>query len=286
MSHPALRPAALLTLCAACFLVPQAAVAAEPEIDPKAKEVLDAFGKFYAGLDDLKVTVKIDLTVEQAGRKQSQVFDQKFTAQRPNKLVYNLETGQAKGEIVSNGKELFAYIEELGKYAVEEAPPTFDAMFQNPIVVGLVGFGNSGGAILAMFSDDPAARMLQGAQTVEYGGIVELGETKCHVIKATQEQFDWELWIDAGKQPLVRQFVPDLTKAFARVAQGSDQPPVKVTNIASFTDWDVAPKLTDDTFAINLPKDATGFDSLMEMFTGRSSEPAATRAVGQAGSAG
>ncbi len=275
MSHPALRPARLLVALAAFFLVSPAALAAEPQIDPEAKKVLDEFGKFYAGLDDLKVTVKINLTIEQQGRKQTQEFEQKITAQRPNKLLYALDASQANAQITSDGKELFAYIEKLGKYAVEEAPPTFDALFQNPIVMGLIGFGNSGGAIVAMLSNDPAAKLLEAPQKVEYGGLVDLGDTKCHLIKATQEQFDWELWIDAGKQPLVRQFVPDLTKAFARAAEGGNRTfdNVKVTNVASFTDWEIDAKLKADAFAFTLPKDATGFDSLMEMFTGRPSEP-------------
>src|SRR5690606_18661096 len=108
------------------------------------------------------------------------------------------------------------------------------------------------GVMVAIVSDDPAASMLGGAQKVEYGGIVELGETKCHLIKATQEQFDWELWIDAGKEPLVRQFKPDLAKAFARLAKSQDQPSpfaeMKITNIVSYTDWETAPKFDESTF--------------------------------------
>ncbi len=274
-----------LALIAGAALVSRTATAADSEVDPKAKKVLDEFGKFYGKLDGFKVTVKIALTVEQKGQEQTQDFTQHFAAERPNKLSYKLESPQGGASIVSDGTNLSVFVTSFNKYAVEEAPPTFAELFQNPIILGSIGFGNAGGAMVAMLSDDPAGSLLDGTQTVQYGGIAELGEFKCHVIKATQEQFDWEIWIDAGKQPLVRQFVPDLKKAFARMAEGGQKSPfadMKITNVVSYSDWQVGPKFDDADFAFKAPEDATKVDSLMEMITGRASaEPAPHALLGQ-----
>ncbi len=273
-------------LVVAPVAVVQEAIAQEAEVDPKAREVLGAFGKYYAGLDGFKVKVTIALTVEQKGQKQEQEFIQNFAVEKPNKFSYALDSAQGKASIVSDGKEVSLFMSTHDKYAVEEAPPTFSELFKNPIVLGSIGFGNAGGVMVAIVSDDPAANMLGGAQKVEYGGIVELGETECHLIKATQEQFDWELWIDAGKEPLVRQFKPDLAKAFARLAKSQDQPSpfaeMKITNIVSYTDWDTAPKFDKSTFVFKAPENAQRVDSMMELVTGRTQEePAPSELLGK-----
>jgi len=285
MLHAILRPALVVLALFASSLLQPAAHGQEATVDPEAKKVLDAFGKYYAELKGFEVTAKIGLTVEQAGQKQSQDFVQKFAAEKPNKFSYALESAQGGAQIITDGKELSAYVKPLAKYAVEEAPPTLAALFQNPIVVGSVGFGNAGGVITAMVADDPSARLLEGVEKVEYGGIVELGDTKCHLLKATAPQFDWELWIDAGKEPLVRQFQPDLAKAFAKAAAQSKQKgqfdSMKVTNVASYTDWKVNPEFGPDAFAFKTPENAERVDSLMEMVTGRPSEPPPSELLGK-----
>jgi thiol-disulfide isomerase/thioredoxin len=273
-------------MLATMLLVAPAATGQEAKIDPKAQEVLNRFGKFYAGLEGFKVKVTISLTVEQKGQNQSQEFIQNFALQKPNKFSYALDSAQGKANIVSDGKEVSLFMSTHDKYAVEEAPQTFTELFQNPIILGSIGFGNAGGVMVALVSDDPTAVMLNGVEKAEYGGIVDLGDNKCHLIKATHEQFDWELWIDAGKQPLVRQFKPDLVKAFARLAKSQDQPSpfaeMKITNVVSYADWDTNPKFDAATFVFKAPADAERVDSMMELVTGRTQEePAPSELLGK-----
>ncbi len=269
-----------LLLLAALSLVAPATLAQESDVDPKAREVLDAFGKFYAGQQSFRVKVTISLTVEQKGQTQSQEFVQTFAVEKPNRFSYALDSQQGKANIVSDGKEISLFMSTHDKYAVEEAPATFAALFQNPIVLGSIGFGNAGGVMVAIVSDDPGGSMLGGTETVEYGGVVDLDGVKCHLIKATQEQFDWELWIDAGAKPLVRQFKPDLAKAFARLAKSQDQPSpfaeMKITNIVNYADWEFNPTFDEAAFTFKTPEGAERVDSMMELVTGqaqRESEP-------------
>ncbi len=285
-ARPSLRTAAFsLALIVCAVLAARGALAADPEVDPKAKQVLDEFGKFYAKLKGFKFTAKIGLTVEQKGQSQTQEFTQQFVVERPNKLSYTLESQQGGAVIVTDGKDLSVFVNSFNKYAVEEAPATFTALLQNPIIVGSIGFGNAGGVVVAILSDDPADSLMTGAQTIEYGGTADLEGAKCHVIKATQEQFDWEIWIDAGEQPLVRQFVPDLKKAFARMAEGGQKSPfadMKITNVVSYSDWQIDPTFEEADFAFKAPEGATKVDSLMEMITGRTeSEPPPHALLGQ-----
>ncbi|REK08929.1 MAG: DUF2092 domain-containing protein [Planctomycetota bacterium] len=251
--------------------------AAEPQVDAESQKVLDKFGKFYSNLDKFKVDVNVSLTVERQGLQQTQNFEQKFSAERPNKLSYALDSGQLTANVVSDGKDLAVYFSTFGKYAVEEAPPTWSMLFQNPVILGSMGVGNAGAVMMAMLGDDPAKALLDGAKSVEYAGEEDVDGHKCHWLKATQEQFDWQIWIDAGERPLVRKFVPDLQQMFARMAKQNNQPALadtKIQNIVSYKDWDLAPEFGEDAFAFKAPENATEVGSLLEIFgRGPAAEP-------------
>src|SRR4029079_3254953 len=131
-------------------------------------------------------------------------------------------------------------------------------MLKNPLVMGSLNFGNAAVVTAALLNDDPAKQLLEKVQAVKYGGLVELDGAKCHLIEASGEELDWQLWIDAGDKPLVRQFVPDLAKAFALMAKRakgkSTFENMKISNTVAFKYWEINPKLPADAFVFNAPE--------------------------------
>lgn len=274
----------LVVLAACSQLAGGTATADEPKtdpqvkkIDPEAKKVVDAFGKFFAGLKGFRFTDTVALHIEQLGQKQTQEFVQKFSAERPNKFSYALESQRGSANVISDGQELSLYIKGYEKYATEKAPATFAAMLENQLIYGAVGLGNASTVTEAVFSDDPAGKLLEKTDAVEYGGLVELDGAKCHLLKATGGELDWQIWIDAGKQPLVRQFVPDLAKAFERLAKAKNQESplknMKVDNIVTYEDWEVDPKFKADDFAFHAPEGATKVNSFMAIVSNEPEQP-------------
>ena len=85
-----------------------------------------------------------------------------------------------------------------------------------------------------------------------------LDGTNCHLIKAAGQELDWQLWIDAGDKPLVRQFVPDLSKALELMAKQSKKKSplesMKVTNVVTFNQWDTKAKFSPDAFVFKAQK--------------------------------
>jgi thiol-disulfide isomerase/thioredoxin len=269
------RPLVVLAACAMTFA--GTAGGDEAKIDPEAKKVVEAFGKYYAGLKGFRVSVSVALQVEQQGKKQSQTFDQKFMAERPNKFFYTLASAAGGATVASDGQQMSLFIKGFNKYAVEKTPPTFAEMFANQVVLGTIGLGNASNVLIAMLSDDPAKKLLEKVESLDYGGVVELEGAKCHLLKAAGGDMDWQIWIDSGKQPLVRQFVPNLEQALARLAKGKGQESpfanMKITNIVSYKDWEVDPKFAADDFAFNVPDDAEKMGSFMEIFTSGIKQP-------------
>jgi thiol-disulfide isomerase/thioredoxin len=285
-----LRPALCsLVFALASFAVAHPAAAAKPEVDPKAQQAVDKWGKFVAGLRGFQFDGGVTLTIEQQGKKQSQNFVLKFAAERPNKLSFSVEAPpQGGAQIVSDGSDLSIFIKGFNKYGVEKAPETWDAMLQNPLVAGPLGFGNASVVTAALLNEDPAKKLLEKTTSITYGGMVELDGVKCHLIEAAGEELDWKLWIEAGDKPLVRQFVPDLAKAFAKMAKASQQKSpyenMKITNIVTFKDWKADPKFAAEAFAFTAPEGVEKADSLMDILSGgpASAEPGPHPLVGQA----
>jgi len=100
----------------------------------------------------------------------------------------------------------------------------------------------------------PAADLLVGktydallahVESGTYVGLHAVGETKCHHLLFRQENIDWQIWIDAGKQPLPRKLV------ITYVAE-PDQPQY----VATMDDWDLAPAVSEATFTFTPPADA------------------------------
>jgi thiol-disulfide isomerase/thioredoxin len=263
-------------------------VPGKQDIDPKAEKVIGAWGKYFSGLRGFQYASTVNLVVEQQGQKQNQNFSLSLKAARPNKLAYTVEASQQNGaQIVSDGSQLWVYIKGFQKYGVEDAPETWDEMLKNPLVMGPLNFGNAAVVTAALLNEDPAKKLLENTLSVKYGGLVELDGAKCHLIEASGEELDWQLWIDSGNKPLVRQFVPDLAKAFAQMAKRSKgKSPfenMKITNTVTFKDWETNPKLPADAFAFNVPEGVEKVDSLMDIITGgrAAEEPGPHPLVGQ-----
>jgi peroxiredoxin len=279
----------LLVVTLAWTGIARPAAAAKPDVDPKAQQVVDKWGKFITGLRGFQFDGGVALTIEQQGKKQSQDFVLKFAAERPNKLAFTVEAPpQGGAQIASDGSDLSIFIKGFNKYGVEKAPETWDAMLQNPLVAGPLGFGNASVVTAALLNEDPAKKLLEKTTSVAYGGVVDLGGVKCDLIEATGEELDWKMWIEAGDKPLVRQFVPDLAKAFAKMAKASQQKSpyenMKITNTVTFKDWKTDPKFSPEAFAFTAPEGIEKAESLMDILSGgrAEAEPGPHPLVGQA----
>ncbi len=288
------RPAALVrfVVCSLFVLVALGVltIAADPsvsaKVDPKAKKVIDAWGKYFSGLRGFTFASDVAIQFEQQGQKQNRNFTLKLSAERPNKLAYSAEASvQAGATVVCDGNELAMSVKGFPRYGVERAPETWTEILQNQLILGSLSIGNGAVVTVAMLSDDPAKTLLEKTTEVKYGGTVALDGTKCHLIQAIGDELDWQLWIEAGDKPLVRQFVPDLAKTFTKMAQGSKAKAqldgVKITNTMTFKDWEVNPKFPADEFVFHAPEGVEKVDSLMEIVSGGRDERGPHPLVGE-----
>ncbi|HEY1602734.1 MAG TPA: DUF2092 domain-containing protein [Pirellulales bacterium] len=251
---------------------------ASAAIEPQARQVLEHMGTYLAGLKSFSVTTDIKLEVSQGADTKSFVIVQKLQAERPNKLTFILKSDASNGELVCDGVNLSIFIQGLGKYLEEKSPETWEKIFQNPLAAAVISPGNAKLVTLSLLSHESATLLLSTAESAKYGGEVMLDGVKCHLIEVMSNEVDWKLWVDVGDKPLPRQFVPDLTKTFAKMAAGARGgnaalANVKVTDTVTYKDWVENPKFGEDAFVFNVPAGAVKAESLADMIGGRESGP-------------
>lgn len=248
-----------------------AAPADKPQIAPQAAAVVEAFGKFYQELEGFSVKQSSKVQGDFAGRPFDMTLNHEIKAQRPNLFSITALSNPSKEvvQLVSDGKAFSVFYEALKKYATVDAPETLAAATDNQIVVGTLAAGNGNTVTAALLAADPAAKLLDKVSKLDYAGLETIDGQKCHHLSAQGAEFNWELWVTAGNEPLPVKFTPDLAPTLKRMmARGGQQPEgeVKVDCVVSFTDWQVNPKFGDNAFAFAAPAGAEQVGSIEEIF--------------------
>ena len=282
----------LLLMLAACLASPrpmraaeeEAAPAGKPQIAPQTAQVVDAFSKFCRGLEGFSVKQSSKVQGEFSGKPFDMTLNHEIKARRPNLFSIAAVSNQSQEvvQLVSDGKAFTVFYEALKKYATVDAPESLAAATENQIVVGTLAAGNGNTVSMALLASDPAARLLDKVTKLDYVGQEDVDGQKCHHLSAQGAEFNWHLWVAAGKEPLPVKFVPDLAPMLKRMmARGGKAPAgdVKVDCVVSFADWQVNPKFGDDTFAFAAPAGAEKVGSIEEIFGQAPAEEAKPHAL-------
>jgi hypothetical protein len=159
---------------------------------------------------------------------------------RPNRLA-----GDASGDAVNrsfwyDGQTFSALDKEHHVWASGAVPPTVDAALdwvfeQTGTVVPLADF----------LYANPYDRLMPGVQRGDYLGVHDVAGIPCHHLAFEQATIDWQIWIDAGAEPLPRKLVITY--------KTEDEVPQYAVTIRK---WNLAPRLPDDLFVFTAPEGA------------------------------
>ena len=112
-------------------------------------------------------------------------------------------------------------------------------------------------------------RLMGSVQRGVYLGIHDVAGTPCHHLSFQQETIDWQLWIDAGPQPLPRKLV-------IAYKTEDDVPQYEVT----IRKWNLAAEVPDALFRFEPPERAR--EVALPVFLGGEARPAAVTPEAQA----
>ena len=181
-----------------------------------------------------------DEVPEQSPRRQLTNL-RRVAMRRPDRLV-----GDAAGDVLNrsfwyDGKMFAALDHEQQVWASGAVPPTVDQALdwvfeQTGTVVPLADF---------LYADS-YARLMADVQRGVYLGIHEAAGVPCHHLSFEQATIDWQIWIDAGTEPLPRKLVITY--------KTEDEVPQYSVTIRK---WNLGAKLPDALFAFTPPDGAT-----------------------------
>ena len=234
-----------------------------PKIDPKADEVMHRLSDFYGGLQSLAFAVTVTMRVETEGMKQEMTTTQAIALRRPDRLAIRLVKGMMGATLVCDGQSVYTHLPFMKKYKVKKAPGALDALFQQPEALFVLGSTRSRLPLSTLLTSKPYQMLMEGVTAGDYVGMDEIEGAQYHHLKFYQEEIDWEIWVQAGEQPLVHKIVPDLSRQLAQARQITpDMGEMKMETTVRFENWAVNPDLPDALFVFTPPADAEKVESL------------------------
>ncbi len=232
---------------------------------PTAEGVVRQVADFYKRADSLAVEV------ERSQKVGEMAIPMTFTVafRRPNRFAVAVRTKEGGGgpgvfglTVVSDGKTMFTSIPALQKYTEAEAPASFDALplQGDPIVAGLL----QGLMIGELCAADPYAKLMEGVKSAKYAGLETIDGARVHHLTFSQDQVDWEMWVPAAGDPVVRRVVVDLSKALANIPGAERFKDRKMVISEDFKGWRIGADLDEAAFAFRPPPGSKKVASFFE----------------------
>jgi hypothetical protein len=213
--------------------------AANP-VDPASIQALKDMGTYLQTLDRFRTSTS--LTGERVladGQKLMHSASATVDAQRPNRLRARMWSVRSERELVYDGKTVTLYTPAHKYYS------SVDFSEPNSVLVGKLEERYGIEIPLSdLFTWGTPAAPIDKIESAMNAGQDLIGTTLCDHYAFRQGNFDWEIWIATGAQPLPRKLV--ITN------RGDEARPQSVT----LMDWNLKPSFNEASFKFTPPKGA------------------------------
>jgi peroxiredoxin len=231
---------------------------------PTAEAVLRRTADYFKRVKSLAVEVDREQKLGRMSMKN--VLD--ISIERPNKVAIRTKGNLPGIDVISDGKTLSISIQALKKYTQSPAPASLSDVGDDPMTRGILAGALQGTLLFELIADDPYKMIMEGVKSATYAGADDLDGGKAHHLKCTQDQFDWEVWVAAEGDPLLRKVVMDMTKSIANTPAATQLKGQKVEVIQTFKGWKVNAAADEKTFAFQPPAGSQKVDSFFEAVGG------------------
>lgn len=167
-------------------------------------------------------------------------------ARRPDRLRTEYRGANHQSRLWYDGKSLTLFDSGANLYATTAAPPALDELLDH--TVDNLGFSVP---VADFFYSDPFAGLLEHVKSGYYVGLDSVDGISCHHLAFSQEDIDWQMWIEGGERLLPRK----LTITYKNLP-GSPQ------YTAVLSEWNLSVSLGDADFIFTPPADAVRIDFL------------------------
>jgi hypothetical protein len=244
----------LLLACAGCATAqdqtnlpssgPDAAASsiADNTISPRAESVLRSACDFLARTPTFSFKGEIWREhVNNAGQKVQFSRSVQMDVKRPDGLRLEISSPSSTRGFWYDGKTLTILDRTHNCYSSADMPSTLDAAIDSARDDYGIDL-----PLIDMAVSDPYKNAMAKVESARYYGISLVLGVPCHHLAFTQENVDWQIWIEEGPQPLIRKFV---------ITHKND--PGQPDFSAFITDWDMTDRIADSDFVFTPPTGAS-----------------------------
>ena len=232
-----LLPAVLVTVGAAGG----GAVAYGQDLEARADRILRDMGAYLSSAEEFRFQADVSYdTLWAAGQMIQYGGVADVAVRRPNRLRVEFDGDEDQYRVVYDGEEITVYQFDTNVYAVSEGGSGIDDAIDRVFDLS----GNSE-PIADLVYADPYAVL---SENVEAGFVVgrhSVGGTPCHHLAFSQQEVDWQIWIEDGPRPLPRKLVITYKNE-----------PGAPRYIATMSGWDFQPRVSDHYFEFRPPPGA------------------------------
>ena len=163
------------------------------------------------------------------------------TVKSPDRLYFKA-TGDRDLEAFYDGKSMILMSHKDKVWGQLTAPPTLAETVDK--IEGHYGMPLPVADLLGL---DPTGKLRNAANVGSVEKKETVGGVECDVLKFQNADVDWEVWIPVTGDPLPKKF-----HAKYKTAKGQPESTIE------FSDWNLAPEVTDATFLANIPNEYEG----------------------------
>ncbi|MGO9199536.1 MAG: DUF2092 domain-containing protein [Limisphaerales bacterium] len=232
-----------LAACALSGVMALSVTAADvkPAVDAQADEWLKRMGDYLGQAQFFSVSAEVWQDVQLASGQRVQAGRTiELQVRRPNRLRAEVRSTRRNRELVYDGNAITLFNRAQNFYGTVRASGSLDEAMD----VAIERFGIPM-PLEDFLRSDPHKDLLQKAVSgVDIGPVSVLG-VPCEHLAFTQDNIDWQVWIETGARPVPRKFV-------ITYKDEADSPRFA----AIFSNWDFVTKLPDFLFKFEPPAGA------------------------------
>jgi hypothetical protein len=215
-------------------------------IEPRAAEELKKMGEFLAKTPRFVLEAEETFTEVADGEPKVELTNvRRIAIERPSRIAADATGDTLNRAAWYDGKTVAVLDKEHNVYATIEGAATIDATLDK--------LQDEYGVVLPLVDilyTNPYDVLMEGVTYSRYLGIHLAAGVPCHHLVFAQETIEWQIWIDAGAEPLPR-----------KLAISYVDEPGEPQYDATLRRWVLNPTLPDGLFTFEAPEGAQKIDA-------------------------
>lgn len=215
-------------------------------LDPRADEILRKMSGFLAEMPQFAFEAEESFDEIPSGQPRMLLSNlRRIAVARPNRFAADVEGDSLSRSVWFDGKAVATYDRSQNSFATIPAAGSIDA------ALDLLSDKYGVEVPLADLLYSDPYRVLTGAASYsKYLGIHRAAGVPSHHLVFAQETIEWQIWIDAGDQPLPRKMIITYVRE-----------PGEPQYMATISRWRLSPELPDSLFLFEPPAGAARVDA-------------------------